>query len=276
MRALADQVATAYDRAAVHAQRAGLPYQLLGWRHFGRFYGTTPVRELLASHEEKDPGELQNYWLRARRAVALAMLGRFVGARSIVSELLAEWSERGGGLARPSILGDAFPQLELLAGDAAAAARYGEEACRLLADLGQHGYLANAAGRLAHARYALGELDEAAAWAPRAKDLAASDDAIAQMLWRQALAKVLACRGEQAEAEHLAREAVAIGSDTEMLDTQADTYADLGEVLSLAGQPKQAAEAFKEALARYERKENLVMAERTRARLEDLQTTAAR
>jgi hypothetical protein len=43
-------------------------------------------------------------------------------------------------------------------------------------------------------------------------------------------------------------------------------------VLALAGRADEAAAAFAEALARHERKENLVMAERTRARLAEMQT----
>ena len=94
------------------------------------------------------------------------------------------------------------------------------------------------------------------------------------MLWRQVRAKVLARRGEHAEAERLAREAVAIGEETDMLDAQGDAYADLAEVLSLAGRPKEAAEALEQALARYERKGNVVMAERMRERLSALREEA--
>jgi hypothetical protein len=42
-----------------------------------------------------------------------------------------------------------------------------------------------------------------------------------------------------------------------------------------AGRPEAATEALARALARYERKENLVMAERTRSRLADLQRSEA-
>ena len=86
------------------------------------------------------------------------------------------------------------------------------------------------------------------------------------MLWRQVKAKVLARRGEHAEAERLAREAVAIGDETDMLDAQGDAYADLAEVLLLAGKPDEAAGALEQALERYERKGNLVSAERARTR----------
>jgi hypothetical protein len=69
-------------------------------------------------------------------------------------------------------------------------------------------------------------------------ELGASDDALTQMLWRQARAKVLARRGNIAEAERLAREAIAIGAATEMPDTQADAQSDLAEVLTRTGRTK--------------------------------------
>jgi hypothetical protein len=90
------------------------------------------------------------------------------------------------------------------------------------------------------------------------------------------MAKVLARRCEHAEAERLAREAVSMCDETDMLDAQADVYADLAEVLALAGRAEEAAEALGQALARYERKGNLVMAARTRDRLEALRKQAAR
>ena len=96
------------------------------------------------------------------------------------------------------------------------------------------------------------------------------------MFWRQVRAKVLARRGEHAEAERFAREAVATGEQTDMLDAQGETYADLAEVLSLAGRPNEAAVALGQALERYERKGNIVSSRRTQARLTELEEAASR
>ena len=95
------------------------------------------------------------------------------------------------------------------------------------------------------------------------------------MLWRHVRAKVLARRGEHAEAERLAREAVVICEATDVLGAQGDVYADLAEVLSLAGRPKDAAGALRQALGCYERKGNLVSTQRTRTRLAELQAGTA-
>ena len=86
------------------------------------------------------------------------------------------------------------------------------------------------------------------------------------MLWRQVRAQVLARRGEHAEAERLAREAVAIGERTDDIEALAGACRDLGEVLVLAGRPKDAATALEQAAALYERKGNVVMAERVHNR----------
>jgi tetratricopeptide (TPR) repeat protein len=202
------------------------------------------------------------------------MLGRFGEARAILAEAREVAAERGGGIQRATLIGMTSVDVELLAGDPAAAAELGAEGCRLLNELGDRSQLSTAAGKLAQALYALDRPDEADVWAGRAAELGASDDAFTQMLWRQVRAKVLARRGEHVEAERLAREAEAIGEKTDMLDPQGDAFADLAEVLSLANRRTEAAEALDQALSRYERKGNAVMVERTRDRLSALRETA--
>jgi class 3 adenylate cyclase/tetratricopeptide (TPR) repeat protein len=275
VRAQMDSLRDVYERAATHAQRAGRPYEFLPWRATGRFHGTTPVSELLAWLDEQQARGASANRLDVQRALALAMLGRFDEARTIMADARAKRAEVGGVMSRAS-LSQFSMDLELLAGDSAAAAAFGSEAMRLYDELEEQAFAATAAGTLAQALYELDRLDEAETWAGRAAKLGASDDRSPQMLWRQVKAKVLARRAERAEAERLAREAVTIAEETDMLNNVANAYADLGEVLALAGRTEEAGAAFNEALACYHRKENLVMAERTRARLTELQASAAR
>src|SRR4029079_5008243 len=152
----------------------------------------------------------------------------------------------------------------------AAAAELGAECCRQLEELAEHGTLSTAAARLAEALYQLARLYEAEKWVSRAAELGASDDALTQLLWRQVKAKVVARRGQSAEAEELAREAVTIGDKTDMLKAQGDAYGDLAEVLSIARRPMDAAAALRQALERYERKGNIVSTQRVQARLAEL------
>lgn len=83
-------------------------------------------------------------------------------------------------------------------------------------------------------------------------------------------ARLLAHRGEHAEAERLARHGVALGEKTDQLTYQGDSWWDLAEVLIAAGKASDAVEAFEQALHRYERKRNLAMAAQVLPRLEAL------
>jgi class 3 adenylate cyclase/tetratricopeptide (TPR) repeat protein len=266
MRAQMDRMAAAYERAAAHAGPAGLT-ALVGYQSHAHFHGSTPLTELLAWQDAQDLREQRTYWLRTHRAAALAMLGRIDEARALFADVQAELAERGGARVVVAALLAYGLVIELHAGDPAAAAAAGEESCRLRAELGRWSEYSTVAAGLAGAYCELGRLDEAEEWAARGAKRGAADDAITQMLWRQARARVLARRGEQDEAEGLAREAVDIGEATEDLGSKAETRADLGEVLALAGRAQEAAEAVEQALVRFEAKENVVMAERMRERL---------
>jgi tetratricopeptide (TPR) repeat protein len=241
-----------------------------------RFFGTTPASELLAWLDENEPPAGRDHFLRAYRAGTLARLGRFDEARTILAVTRAELAERGAGVLLANITAFESVWVELWAGEPTAAAEFGAEGWRLYLELGEQSFLPLAAGNLARALYALDRLDEANAWAGRAAELSARDDAWKEMLWRQVRAKVLARRGEYADAELLAREAVAICDETDMLDAQGDVYADLAEVLILTGKPDEAAAALEQALERYERKGNLVSTQRAQTRLAELHDAAPR
>ena len=276
-RAQMDAALEAYEQAFAYARQAGHVPAGFWAAHAGcRFFGTTPVSELLAWLDENEPRAGRDHFLRAYRAGSLAMLGRFDEARAILAEQRAELAERGGGVLLANITAFESVWIELWAGDPAAAAEFGAEGCRLHEELGEQSFLPGAGANLAQALYALDRLDEADAWASRAAELGASDDVWNELLWRRVLAKVLARRGQHAEAERLAREAVAVCEETDMLDAQGDAYADLAEVLLLRSNADEAAAALEQALERYKRKENHVSAHRAQERLAELQNAAPR
>jgi ATP/maltotriose-dependent transcriptional regulator MalT len=204
------------------------------------------------------------------------MAGRFDEARALLAEVRAELAERGGKLLLACITASDCADIELLAGNAAAAAVFGAEGCRQLEELGDRGFLSTATAIRAQALYALDRLDEADVSAGRALQLGASDDAETQIGSRQVRAKVLARRGEFAEAERLAHEAVAIAARTDQLNAQGDANADLAEVLLLTGKPDEAAAVLEQALEHYERKGNLVSTQRAQTRLAAFRAAAPR
>ena len=275
-RAKTDAALEAYERAAAYGLAAGMSQDFLEWRAACHFYGTMPVPEVLAWLDEREPRPGRDHWLRMYRALALAMLGRSDEGRPVLADVRAELAERGGGIRLAVMNGIESVDFELLAGDPAAAAELGGEGCRVLEELGDKGFLSTAAGVLALALVALDRLDEAEAWADRAAEIGGSEDAFTQRLWRQAKAKVLARRGEHAEGERIAREAVAIADRTDDLNGQGDAYADLAEVLLLAGKTGAAAAALGRAFERYRRKGNVVSAQRTDARIAELHDTVPR
>jgi class 3 adenylate cyclase/tetratricopeptide (TPR) repeat protein len=271
MRAQMKASLDAYELAVLHARQAGHPPPgSLGNRGACVYFGPTPVSELLAWLDQNEPPAGQDHFLRAYRAAGLAMLGRFEEARAILAEVRTELADRGGGVLLANITAFESVWVELWAGDPSAAVEFGAEGFRQHEGLGEQTLSANAAGNLAQALYALDRFDEADAWAGRAAELGPSADAWKEMLWRQARAKVLARHGEHIEAERLAREAIAICDQTDMLDAQGDVYADLAEVLLLADRAEEAAVTLEQALERYERKGNLVSAQRVHERLAEL------
>jgi Flp pilus assembly protein TadD len=78
-------------------------------------------------------------------------------------------------------------------------------------------------------------------------------------------AKLLARRGDLAEAERVAREALTRTQPTDDIQLRAETLTALAEVLRAADRPGESEAAFGEAVALYERKGNVVAASAIRA-----------
>ena len=111
---------------------------------------------------------------------------------------------------------------------------------------------------------------EAARIVTEVEQVAQEDDVDPQARTRAVRALLLSRRGEHAEAERLAREAVALYAATDYLDNHADMLVTLARVLRTSGQDEAARRALNEALALYERKGHLVGAKRARDLLSEL------
>jgi tetratricopeptide (TPR) repeat protein len=117
----------------------------------------------------------------------------------------------------------------------------------------------------------LGRYDEAERLARESRELGDEDDPITQAYWRQVAALVHASRGEHAEAERLAREAVARTEMTDSPKAQGDALSDLGDVLEVAGRLDEATDTFRDALGCYERKRIVPLVRQVRKRLDALE-----
>jgi tetratricopeptide (TPR) repeat protein len=203
------------------------------------------------------------------RALLLAMLDRIDEAWSIALPAGERSREIGYG-------GDAkLAHLANLVGDHATADRYLKAFCDETEELGDIAVLSSYAPLRGRTLCALGRFEEAEALARQGRELGSPEDLYTEALWRQAQALVLSSRGEHAEAEQLAREAVTVAAETDMLELQGGTYVDLADVLDAAGRRDEAAASLREALDRYERKEIIPFARRAREKLATLATAPA-
>jgi hypothetical protein len=149
-------------------------------------------------------------------------------------------------------------QIELLAGDAAAAEAYFRDGYRMLAAFGEHGNLAGLAVYLAEALHRLGRDEEADALVDEAARGGNPDDAELQTLWRLSRARIRAAAGDVTEAERLAREAVEIADRTDAPSMRADAHLTLAGVLAAARTDRDAREALQAALELYQAKGNTI------------------
>ena len=117
--------------------------------------------------------------------------------------------------------------------------------------------------------YDQGRYQEAEEYAELGKQLSPPDDVFTLVVWRRVMAKLMARRGEAADAERLAREAVEL-IPLQSLVTRAEALLDLAQVLELSGRPEAAIDPLTLALALHEQKQNLVEATKIRALLDAL------
>jgi tetratricopeptide (TPR) repeat protein len=234
-----------------------------------RAMGSTPPSDLLAYLEqwEVERGRtVRSMW----RAEALAMLGRFEEARTVVADIQSHHLERGNQFdyAQNALLASS---VERLAGDLQQARSLLAVGCELIEQQHADSVLGDLAAEHAHVLCELDLPAEANEWVARAAELSDPADRSVQVAWRGAKARVLARRGNHAEAEQLAREAAALADETDNLNRRARSQTDLADVLTLAGRADEANTALRQALALYEQKGNVVMARRTEEQLASIQ-----
>ena len=259
-RGLWADAAGASARALEHARLAGQRRTGLFWIELALALGPTPAGEALAQLDRLLPERPAAYSLFTR-ALLLAMLDRFDEA----VPLARESNERQRELDGRRIGENRLAEIARMAGDHEAAARHLQTLCEWLEEREQFVLLGTYAPLLGRELCDLGRFEEAEVLARQGRDLSGNraDD---RHRWQRVQALVLAHRGEDAEAERLAREAVAEVEETQSPTFQGDAWYDLAEVLAAAGRKEDAAAALAEALDRYERKQNLPLARQVRER----------
>jgi class 3 adenylate cyclase/tetratricopeptide (TPR) repeat protein len=239
--------------------------RFLGTIALGLYWGPLPVDAALARCNALLAGgegwrTVEAFVLRAR-AVLMAMQGRFAEARACVArgeDIHRELGQRASAAGAATEAG----KIELLADDPDAAERVLRLAYDALDAIGNRNFRAVVGGRLAQALYAQERLDAAAALAEDTLSSAATDDVFPRVVSLGVSAKVLARRGDTAEAEALCRVAVNVAATTDDLELHGDATRDLAEVLTVAHRGREAATLSEAAAALYERKGDVVSARR--------------
>jgi tetratricopeptide (TPR) repeat protein len=251
-----DVAREACERALEHARRAGdseLAHLIMPGLVVASTMGSRPIDQLLPWLDELTEMYGVRPWIESPRASLLAFTGRLDEARALHGSTVAGLEERGATTVA-AILGQTGFVIEMLAGDVVAAERIMRRGCEQLQAMGERGWLSTQACMLADALARLDRDAEAAEWVDLGRSLGASDDVITQVLARRVLARLAARRGDAAEAEALAREALRLASPMQDLVQKGDAHAALSEVLAMTGRPDGAREELARAEALYRRK----------------------
>jgi tetratricopeptide (TPR) repeat protein len=256
-----EQIVHAAEMARSYETLAGTPHHRSdGVRAMGLLDGPRPLDEVLGALDAFD----STARIDLTRAILLVMLDRIEEGRALV-RTAAERAEALGGSGALEMA-----EIESLCGNHDAAA----DAVALALDWErERGITGNTSFNLAWLGRELalaGRYDEAEKCVAQAQEHSANTPVI-EALWRQGAALVHADRGEQAQAESLASEAVASAGKTDSPKYQANAYCDLAEVLEAAGRREAAIAAWQEALKRYERKGIIPLARAVRERLAALE-----
>ncbi|HEX6400861.1 MAG TPA: hypothetical protein VF108_10400, partial [Actinomycetota bacterium] len=270
------EMTEAYERAALHAERAGdraLLADALGWLALIVWWDLTPPADAIerarALRERLPDDRHVEAMTSSSEGLSLAMLGRFDEGRRLYDHALGIFEELGLHH-RAAGMRDGRSRIETLAGDVDAAGRELQAGYDALASMGEKGYLSSQAAMLADVRYRQGRLDEAEELTRISEAAAASDDLVSQIQWRSARAKVWARRGEHDAAIELGEQAVATAGGTSMWDLRSESLRDLAEIHRLAGRADAAARALQRALSLVEEKGVVPLIDRMHAELAEL------
>jgi Flp pilus assembly protein TadD len=234
------QAAAASEQVIQHARQAGdarLERRGAVGYAISALYGPTPVAEAIERSEQlvsEVTGDRRTEGQLCRTlAVLYAMRGDFDRARGTYAHAEALLRELGGFVAASGSLESA--QIEILAGDLAAAEAALRNDYEALETMGERYLLSSVAGLLARVLYEQGRFDEAHELSRTVENLSSAEDIDAQALWRGVRGKVLARRGESEQATRLIEEMLVLRRQAESPDLEAEALADLAEVQRLGG-----------------------------------------
>jgi class 3 adenylate cyclase/tetratricopeptide (TPR) repeat protein len=142
----------------------------------------------------------------------------------------------------------------------------------ILDEAGDQGYLSTAAGQLAASLAELGRLEEAEHFARICREAAAEDDVASQSTAESVWAMVLSARGDLDGAIVAARRSISAAADSDMFVAIGEFHLTLSRILAKRGEVAEAVEAAREALSFFDRKGVVPAVARAKAFLAELGT----
>jgi class 3 adenylate cyclase/tetratricopeptide (TPR) repeat protein len=276
-RLLATETADALEHALEHLDRAGLSDGRIGEPMRARLIGAYAASRidvdeaisLVRGVGVRKTGALASAWERVVLGRLYAMKGEFELARDLVRGGRQAYVDAGllmsaGGISMSEA------EIEVRAGDLAAAEQVLREGLEMLERIGERGYYPTAALDLADILYGRGHYDEVREWADKARAITGPDDLVNFVYLDSMDGALLAREGRFDEAEVRARNAVDQTATIDHGETRARSLRYLAEVLALAGRTEEAERVAADALAVFDEKGDLTGAARARELLVSL------
>jgi tetratricopeptide (TPR) repeat protein len=254
------ELATATGRALRRADFAG-------WLSNALLWGSTPASESLATIESLLVSE-------TRRLTRSSMLSAISLLRAVLGDRAGADAAHIAGMAIRDDLGSRRSEfrhayMEYALDDFPAAFEVARSEAADLERRGDTGQRSTMVGLQAWLLTLMGRDDEAARLAEEARQLAAPDDAVSQILWRAAAGVAKARLGLGEEADQITSDAITIAEGTDSMDAGTEWEA-RARVLSILGRRSEASSAARRALELYTQKGSVNFARRVEKLIADL------
>jgi DNA-binding SARP family transcriptional activator len=257
-------------RVRAHYARSGFaPGSALFMHAVSTYRGPTPADEGIvrcrALLEEAGSPVWQSFILPVLAALE-AMQERFDEARAHLDEARLgrqEFADAGTLVTSWAALA---AEVELLAGNAAAAADILMRSRDSLRAMGETEWFSTNSALLAEAQYRQGRFGRALSTSREVLEVGHPAHLTSRAIARRVQAKALAQAGQLDEATTLAAESIVLLENSDVLDEAGETLAACAEVHRLAGRTQEAERARAAAVSSFERKRNLASAARVRER----------
>jgi class 3 adenylate cyclase len=244
---------------AEHALKAGdhgLRSQALGWYITALMVGRENAETIageLGELEHEDPGP----YLAAHLDLGRAELERLQGHLAEAQRLAHRAIERFGSLGMGALVGGLeqhLGQMELSAGEPAAAVASLQRSDAILAKLGERDLRSTTQALLAQAQELLANSEAARGAIALSDELGSTEDVANLVITHRVRARLALTDGDGQAAERWARSAVEHARRADFALYQAGAHLDLARVLAALSRPLEAASEARAALERYEAK----------------------